>query len=181
MTHPAPAARDDGGFTLIEVLITIMVISIGVVGLIFGLMTAASGSSAGQKYADTREVLAAAAERVQAADYQPDSATLANGDCDPNQVTAQNAYTAAISGVVPAQNTDGSNAGTRPVVAQVAFWNGSTFLTASQTYANPDTTSTLTPVHGCYFDSQTTGVSHMQRITLQLGNTEKLTIVKRQP
>jgi prepilin-type N-terminal cleavage/methylation domain-containing protein len=164
---------DQHGETLLEVLITVMVVGVGVTGLLFGLLSAASGSGASQSYADVRQGLAAAAERVQAAHYQPGGGTgLANCSVAPTS-----AYTAALAAITPAKNGDGSDAASKPTVARIDFWTGSTFLAGSTVITDPTDNSGTVP--GCFYD-RAPGSSHMQRITLQSGS-EKLTFVKREP
>jgi len=166
-----PVDAGDSGETLIEVLVTVLVMGLGITGIIFGILTAASGSTAGQAYADTREELSAAAARIQAAIYQPASAS---GACDTFPMSA---YTAALSGITAPQRSSGGNVAVKPTVVRIAYWNGSAFLSGSATYLNPDGSGTQVP--GCFYDSSP-GSSHMQRITLKQG-VDQITIVKRQP
>ena len=76
---PRAVGSNSNGETLLEVLITVMIVGIGVTGVLFGILTTASGSTSSQHYADTREELTAAAARIQAAPYQPAGSS---GSCD---------------------------------------------------------------------------------------------------
>lgn len=168
--RPSPSASTTAGETLLEVLITVMVVGVGVVGILFGILSAASGSTASQAFADSREQLAAASARIQAAAYQPASAS---GSCDTAPIAA---YTAALSGITAPKRTDGTAAAVKPTILRIAYWTGSSFLGGASTYLDPDGSGT---VPGCFYD-RSSGSSHMQRITLKQGN-DQLTIVKRQP
>lgn len=175
MTDPDRSPHLDG-FTLIEVLITVVIVGIGVAGLMAGILTAASGAGASQKYADQRQQLAAAAERIQAAAYQPASSS----GCD---TLPMNAYTAAIGSVTAPTNSSGTaNTAPKPTIKGIWYWNGATFIDGAHTYADPtDPSVPPAQVPGCFYDYHP-GTSHMQRITLMNpGDTEELTFVKRQP
>ena len=139
------------GFTLIEVLVTIVVISLGVVGLVGGLLTAASGSSVTTKGSDDRAIVQATAEQLENATYTT-SPTSSCGTPD---------YSAAVAGIQLPANSNGTNKAVAAQIVSISFWNGSDFSS------------------DCSYDRSPGSVDErMQLITIKSG-AERLTIVKR--
>lgn len=147
--------RDDQGFTLIEVLLTIILMGIGVTALLTGLTTAAKSTRGNQDLADTRSLVYAAAEAVTAATYQ---GCAGSG-------TPSNAYAAAITGVVPPQSKTGTDKAVLATVERVFWWTGTAFSEATT---------------DCTYDNASSSLSRLQRITVSAG-PDSLTFIKRGP
>lgn len=141
----------DGGFTLIEVLITTVILSIGVTAVLTGMFAATKAAGADRVFADDRAVLLATAEGILAAPYIACAGTAAGG-----------AYAAERAAVeVPA--TSGADLATRAVIGQIDYWDGVTSYSSS-----------------CAYDNAFGAKSRSQRIKLVAG-TESLFLVKRAP
>ena len=130
----------DQGFTLIEVLITIVLMAIGVTALLTGLLTASRSSASSRGFADARQVLLSTAERIGVATYAPCSGIAAGG-----------AYAAARSAVTLPSN-GGGNPATGVDVTRIDYWDGSVFGSS------------------CTFDSDSASKGRMQRISLLVGS-----------
>lgn len=144
------AARNQGGFSLLEVLMTVVLLGIGITALLGGLGTAATSARGAQSHADYRALLYSTAEAIAAAVYSP-CAGVGLPDT---------AYTAARAIAVP---TTGSDAAERPAVTAIDYWDGTRFVT-------PCTSSS--------YDRAAAVGSQMQRLTLHVSG-EYLTIIKR--
>lgn len=150
------ATAQDDGETLIEILVTLMLVGIGVAAVLGALMTGFRGSRSTQLTADGRATLVAAAEQIQAADYVP--------------CAGLNGYNNAIAVAVAPKNSDGTNVSTTTVtVRKIAYWTG------AQGFADS------TVVAACAYENTAGAVSRLQRITLQASSDENLTIVKKAP
>lgn len=135
-----PRQPVEEGFTLIEVLITIVIMSIGVTALLTGLLTASRSSASTRGFADSRQVLLSTAERIGAASYAPCSGSAAGG-----------AYAAARAAVtLPANGA--TNVATGVDVARIDYWDGSAFTSS------------------CTYDNDSTSQGRMQRLTLVVGS-----------
>lgn len=144
----------DEGFTLVEVLVTLVLVGIGVSGVLAALMTGVRGSKATAGMADARALLNAAAEQVQAAPYAPCAGT--------------GGYASALTSASKASNSDGSNVASQTLSVSIAYWSVSSAGVPG--FSTSD----------CSYDSS--GASgRLQRITLTSQTDEQLTIVKRAP
>ena len=151
--------RGERGFTLVEVLITVVLLSIGVTTLLTGMVTAATASRNDRELADHRQVLLSSAERILASSYVR-CADRAGGD-PTNAVGSRQPY-AVQRAAVTAANDSGTNVAAPVEVLRVDYWNGNIFDTP------------------CSYDATSSaGLSRMQRITLKAG-AESLVIVKRE-
>lgn len=143
----------DAGETLVEILVTVVIIGLALAAIMTGLLTATRGSGVTQGAADSSTLLTAAAERIEAATYV---------GCP----TPATAYATARSLVA----TIGSgNAAAAPVtVKNVSIWDGDSFNATSDATACTFDQSTAAPAAG----------DRMQRITLAQGDAT-LTFIKR--
>jgi prepilin-type N-terminal cleavage/methylation domain-containing protein len=149
-------ATDDRGETLIEVLITVVLMGIGVAGVLFGLTAGVRGSRSTQVTADGRAALVAAVEQLQATSYVPCAGVTG--------------YNPALGVVILPQNTGGSNVAPAVTVTAISYWTTDP-ATNLQGFSGTD----------CSYDNTASASSRMQRITLMAASDEKLTIVKRAP
>ena len=116
-SFPRLDAGQDDGFNLIEVLVSIGILGIGVVGLLVGLMTYIGTSGRHHDQAIASTVLVSALEAVKSDKVNPYvSSTSAGVGC----ATTSSYSLATVS--VP-------SGWSAPVINSVQFWNGSAFQT----------------------------------------------------
>lgn len=149
--------QDEGGFTLIEVLIAIAIIGLAVTAIIGGLGVAARSSTANKSSSDSRDVLTATAEAIENAGYT--GCLVAPPTGYPADI-----YHNERAGV--AAPATGSDLATPPTVLNFSVWDGAHFSSPSGA--------------ACAYDQDTFSNSRMQRITLTQGS-DTLTFVKRAP
>ena len=145
--------NDDGGETLLEVLITLMLVGIGVAGVLAALMTGLQGSRSTQATTDSRALLVAAAEQLQAAPYV--------GCAGPT------GYAAALASAFTSKAADGTNVSVITVkLSAIDFWGA-------------NAAGSLAFSSDCAYDNIAGAQGRLQRITLQTTSDESLTIVKK--
>lgn len=146
--------HSDEGFSLVEVLITIVLMAIGVTALLTGMVTASRGASDNRSTADARQALLSTAEQVLRAPYEACSGAAEGAE----------PYASARASVEVA-NDDGANQGVGVADDDVTieYWDGNAFGAPCGAY-----------------DADATNVSRMQRLTFQAG-AESLVVVKRAP
>ena len=149
--------RTDAGETLVEVLITLVLVGIGVSAVLTALMTGIRGSRSTQSTTDARAVLVAAAEQVEAATYVP--------------CAGLTGYNASLASPAAPRNNDGTNVSASSVsVSAISYW--STTAGGAQGFSATD----------CSYENTAGAISRLQRLTLQSSSSdEMLTIIKRAP
>jgi prepilin-type N-terminal cleavage/methylation domain-containing protein len=162
---PQPRLSDaDGGFTLIETLVALVIMGIAVTGIIGGYVTATAGTTSHQSDARAAAVLVNAVEQLRAATYV---------NC---ATTSTPSYkTALASATLPS-----AWASSTPtvVMTSVRYWNGSGFSAT----CDPTTEATLTSCSGVASGAEVAG--SMQLIAVSVTSpdnkaTDSLTFVKR--
>lgn len=103
----------DGGFSLIEVLIAVMILGLGFTALLGAMGVAFSGANSFRKAADSGTVAISAAERIKDAAYI-NCATAASYVTTARAVTLPSGWTAAAVSV-----------------DSVLYWNGTAFSAAN--------------------------------------------------
>jgi len=128
----AEARRGDTGDTLIEVLISLLVLGITVVSLLVAFSTAFSASATHRNLAVTDTVLRSVSEQVYSA-FQQTTTTVFTG-C-PNATTSY--YDSALaSALTPPTPYDSTYSGS---ITNVSYWSGSNFSLTSSTCTNGTT------------------------------------------
>lgn len=149
--------EDDSGFTLIEILITLVIMGVAVSAILAGLGIATRSSGATRDVADASALLTATAEQIEGATYTTCPTSLATAYQSARAVAAASAPSGAGSTAVAA------------TVVNLSLWDGDSFE----------------PVTGaaCTFDQSSAAPgagNRMQRITLAHGD-DRLTFIKRGP
>ena len=107
----------DGGFTLIEVLISVAILGLGFVALLGTLGVAYSGSHSFRDQSDAKTVVISAAERVKSVAYVPCAVAA---DYVATARLVGNEYPSSWGTQAAAQNQIN--------VTKVRYWNGATFI-----------------------------------------------------
>lgn len=140
---------DVSGFSLVEVLVSIVLLGIGVTAVMTGMITASRGSGDTRGLVDQRQVLLSAADRLLAAGYAPCAGADPAGP-----------YAGTLATVV-LPNSNGANVSANVQVFRVDYWDGTDRFVTS-----------------CTYDSTAGARSRMQRLTLRT-DSDSLVIVKR--
>lgn len=146
---------DDEGFTLIEILVTLVIIGISVSAVLAGLRVASLGSGDTRAAADASAVLTATAEQIEQAAYEPCPTVL------------NSAYSSARIAAAPPSDT--ASTAVAATVVDLSVWNGTSFV--------QPTTGTSCIVED-YASTDLRAANRMQRLTLGHGD-DRLTFIKR--
>ena len=168
MPEPAPS---DEGFTLIEILVTLVIMGISISAIMAGLFVATRGSGDTRTAADASAILTATAEQIERAPYEPCPTSTTTAYATPRAAAAPPAD--PVSTASPAS------------VANLSVWDGDSFVAPVPTVAptaSPQacTVESLTWVPTASPTPSIGGATKMQRITLQHGD-DSLTFIKRGP
>lgn len=116
--------EENSGFTLIEVVVSMLVLGLGVTAILGALAVGVSGSSLHRNQSDIDSALSSAAETVKTATYLSCGALTAIAPPNPpyNATPASGPYSGWPSySTAPATSTTGY------FVVTVQYWNGSSF------------------------------------------------------
>ncbi len=152
----------DDGFTLIEVLMAVAIMSVCMVGVLSAMGTATKGAAVHRREADGQAVLVSAVEKI----------LRSNTAYDTSCSTALPSYATALAAVpLPPEWSDqgwtAAQAFSIPA-SSVKWWNGTAFTTTCNDNQSTDAA----------------GLLHMQQFTVQVtspgaSDVEAVTVVKR--
>jgi len=117
----ARRCRGDGGFTLVEQLVAMVLLGIGVIAVLGAILTVVSTSSRHRDLSDAAAVLAASGERLTSSDTP-----YLSCQAGPLGPAAYTPYAAPLGAQVS------SSASAVVVVESVRFWDGAGFVDSCQ-------------------------------------------------
>lgn len=120
----ARRGRGDGGFTLVEVLVTVVLLGVGVIAVLGAILTVVSTSARHRDLSDVAAVLAASGERLTSSDTP-----LLPCQAGPLDPAAYTPYAVPPAAQVSSGHVPDSAVVT---VESVRFWNGSDFVAGCQ-------------------------------------------------